>query len=90
MGLFLFLGVSMSVGILEIHGGFANYCIAEQYLSDVMQDTATFKRNSPLDNDIIILHYVIHGNCIQKFFRMRKFNRAIEFLNEKNITINMF
>lgn len=80
----------MSVGILKIHGGFANYCIAEQYLSDVMQDTATLKRNSPLDNDIIILHYVIHGNCISRFFRSRKFNRAVTFLNDKGIKIDMF
>lgn len=80
----------MSVGILKIHGGFANYCIAEQYLRDMMQDTASFTRNSPLDNDTIILHYVIHGNCIQKFFRIRKFNRAVEFLNEKGIKIDMF
>lgn len=80
----------MSVGILKIHGGFANYCIAEQYLSDVMQDTATLKRSSSLDKDTIILHYVIHGNCISRFFRNRKFNRAITLLNDKGIQIDMF
>lgn len=80
----------MSVGILKIHGGFANYYIAEQYLRDVMQDKASLTRSSSLYGDTIILHYVIHGNWISKFFRMRKFNRAIEFLNEKGITIDMF
>lgn len=80
----------MSVNILKIHGGFANYRIAKQYLKDVMQDTVTFVSNSSLDDDLIILHYVVHGNCIQKFFRIRKFKRAIEFLNEKGITVDMF
>lgn len=80
----------MSVNILKIHGGFANYRIAKQYLKDVMQDTVTFVSNSSLDDDPITLHYVVHGNCIQKFFRIRKFKRAIEFLNEKDITVDMF
>ena len=80
----------MSAGILKIHGGFANYCIAKQYLRDMTQDTVSLTRSSSLYNDTIILHYVVHGNCIQKFFRVRKFNRAIEFLNEKGITIDMF
>ena len=80
----------MSVGILKIYGGFANYRIAKQYLKDVMQDIVTFVSNSSLDNDLIILQYAVNGNCIQKFFRMRKFKRAIEFLNEKGITIDIF
>lgn len=80
----------MSIGILKIYGGFANYCIAKQYLKDVMQDTVTFVSNSSLDDDLIILHYLINGNCIQKFLRTRKFRRTIEFLNEKGITIDIF
>lgn len=80
----------MSIGILKIYGGFANYCIAKRYLKDVMQDTVTFVSNSSLDDDLIILHYLINGNCIQKFLRIRKFRRTIEFLNEKGITIDMF
>lgn len=80
----------MSVGILKIHGGFAHYCIAEQYLSDLMQNNASFTRSSPTDRDVIILHYVIRGNCIQKLFRVHKFKRAIAFLNDKGINIDLF
>ena len=75
-------------GILGVRGGFAVYCIADQYLHDVMDNTTSFTRVSPTLDRIIYLNYVIHGNFIQRFFRFSKLQRAIKFLNEQGIEID--
>lgn len=75
-------------GILGIKGGFTKYCLADQYLKDVMDNTTYFNRVTPTSDRIIYLNYVIYGNFIQRFFRFRKLRRAIQFLNEQGIEVN--
>lgn len=75
-------------GILGIKGGFTVYCITDQYLKDVMNNTASFNRVSPTSNRYIYLNYVIYGNFIQRFFRFNRLQRAIKFLNEQGIEID--
>lgn len=75
-------------GILGIKGGFTKYCLADQYLKDVMDGTAFFTRVTPTSDRTIYLNYVIYGNFIQRFFRFRKLQKAIQFLNEHGIEID--
>ena len=76
------------VGILGIKGGFTMYCLADQYLKDVMDNTTSFNRVTPTSDRTIYLNYVIYGNFIQRFFRFRKLQKAIQFLNEYGIEID--
>lgn len=75
-------------GILGIKGGFTVYCITDQYLKDVMNNTTSFNRVSPTSDRTIYLNYVIYGNFIQRFFRFNRLQRAIKFLNEQGIEID--
>ena len=75
-------------GILGIKGGFTKYCLADQYLKDVMDNTTSFNRVTPTSDRTIYLNYVIYGNFIQRFFRFRKLQKAIQFLNEYGIEID--
>lgn len=75
-------------GILGIKGGFTKYCLADQYLKDVMNNTTSFNRVTPTSDRTIYLNYVIYGNFIQRFFRFRKLQKAIQFLNEHGIEID--
>ena len=75
-------------GILGIKGGFTKYCLADQYLKDVMDNTTFFNRVSSTSDRTIYLNYVIYGNFIQRFFRFRKLQKAIQFLNEHGIEID--
>ena len=38
----------------------------------------------------MVVTYNADGSCIARFFRSRKFNRAVTFLNDKGIKIDMF
>ena len=75
-------------GILGIKGGFTKYCLADQYLKDVMDNTTSFNRVTPTSDRTIYLNYVIYGNFIQRFFRFRKLQKAIQFLNEHGTEID--
>lgn len=53
-----------------------------------MDNTTFFNRVTPTSDRTIYLNYVIYGNFIQRFFRFRKLQKAIQFLNEQCIELN--